>query len=302
MAKSKIPQSINLDELPVHPAAAIFPMMTDDEIAEVAEDIKANGLVHPIVLGNWIDEEGEQHGLVDGRNRLRACQLAEVTPRFVELPDGQDAYAYIISVNIARRHLTKGQQAMAVAMVFPEPSKAHSRQRGLVSETKTSLDRLHVSATRLSQARAVLRGAPDLAALVLGGSKGLDAAIEEVRQRIASTNSEEERMARLHAEAPDLVSMVAEQRLTLTGAIAELEERQRLNRQILDEGRRAARDIAGQFTNHVINIYGALRAGEPDLVTDDMLVNIAEAYELLKRLGCGDVPDDGIPPKLQLTD
>ena len=39
-----------------------------------AADIKANGLVHPIML----DVDGKI--LVDGRNRLKACEIAGVEP------------------------------------------------------------------------------------------------------------------------------------------------------------------------------------------------------------------------------
>jgi ParB-like chromosome segregation protein Spo0J len=59
----------------VHPLAALFPMMSDDELADLAEDIKANGRIHPIVL----DADGV---LIDGRNRLRACELAAIEPEF----------------------------------------------------------------------------------------------------------------------------------------------------------------------------------------------------------------------------
>jgi hypothetical protein len=56
-----------------HSAAALFPMMSEPELADLSADIKANGLIHPIVLGTW-DDDGEQvEGLIDGRNRQRAC-------------------------------------------------------------------------------------------------------------------------------------------------------------------------------------------------------------------------------------
>jgi ParB-like chromosome segregation protein Spo0J len=61
---------------PVHPIADLFPMMTDEELANLAADIKANGLIHPIV----VDKDGV---LLDGRNRDRACEIAGIEPSTV---------------------------------------------------------------------------------------------------------------------------------------------------------------------------------------------------------------------------
>ena len=44
-----------------------------------------------------------------GRNRAKACEIG--SPR-----------TYILAINVKRRHMSKGQQAMAVAMVCPDPS------------------------------------------------------------------------------------------------------------------------------------------------------------------------------------
>lgn len=52
-------------------------------------------------------------------------------------------------VALQRRDLTKGQQAMALAMIYPEP------KRGLHSEFRSRT--VEVSKARLSDARAVLR-------------------------------------------------------------------------------------------------------------------------------------------------
>jgi len=48
--------------LPPHPPADVFPMLVEDELAELAEDIKASGLQHPLV----ISEPGGNPVLVDG--------------------------------------------------------------------------------------------------------------------------------------------------------------------------------------------------------------------------------------------
>ena len=130
----------------VHPLADLFPMMTDDELTGLAAGIKANGLIHPIIL----DPTGKT--VIDGRNRLRACEIAGVEPRFEKL-SGQDPAAFIVSVNLARRNLKKGQQAMALAMIYPEPEKG-GRGKKAVNPKET----LGFSQMRLSQART--RSAP----------------------------------------------------------------------------------------------------------------------------------------------
>jgi len=52
----------------IHLRAEMFPMMPEEELAELAEDIRENGLIHPIML----DTDGQ---VIDGRNRLAACKL-----------------------------------------------------------------------------------------------------------------------------------------------------------------------------------------------------------------------------------
>lgn len=84
--------------LPVHPAAAAFPFISDDEIMALAQDIEANGLIHPIVL---IDGE-----ILDGRNRLQALTKTNITSVAVTDFPGGDPLDYVLSLNVHRRHLT----------------------------------------------------------------------------------------------------------------------------------------------------------------------------------------------------
>jgi hypothetical protein len=131
---------------PVHQSADLFPMMTDEELADLAAGIKANGLLHPIV----VDKEG---ALIDGRNHARACEIAGVEPSTMVF-DGDDPRAFILAMNIKRRHMTKGQQVMAVAMMYPEPEKGGKGKRSRIQE---GLDEPRKTfQNRLSQARTVL--------------------------------------------------------------------------------------------------------------------------------------------------
>ena len=93
-------------EISVHPAADLFPMLSDTELADLAKDIKEHGLVHPVVMFKGV--------LLDGRNRLAACKIAEVEPTFTEY-DGDDPTMFIWSTNFHRRHLKSSQAAMALA-------------------------------------------------------------------------------------------------------------------------------------------------------------------------------------------
>jgi ParB-like nuclease domain len=57
--------------LRVHPAAEIFPAMSEEELKVLAGDIQKNGLRHPVAFIR--DAAGPV--LVDGRNRLAALGL-----------------------------------------------------------------------------------------------------------------------------------------------------------------------------------------------------------------------------------
>jgi N6-adenosine-specific RNA methylase IME4 len=94
----------------IHPAAEIFPMLSDEEIDSLAVDIKTHGLRHPLVMH---DRE-----LLDGRNRLAACKIAGVVPSFVEY-EGDSPVSFVISVNIKRRQLDASQRACVAVEIMP---------------------------------------------------------------------------------------------------------------------------------------------------------------------------------------
>ena len=66
----------DISKLQVFPPADVFPMMDDDELNELAADIKENGLRDSIVTA---EIDGEIM-IIDGRNRRAACEIAKVKP------------------------------------------------------------------------------------------------------------------------------------------------------------------------------------------------------------------------------
>jgi hypothetical protein len=74
-----------------------------------------------------------------------------------------------------RRNLSKGQQAMALAMIYPEPKRGMHSQLGHLTGEFTK--------ERLSKARLVYRELPAVAALVIAGSKSLDEAYAEAQRQ-----------------------------------------------------------------------------------------------------------------------
>jgi hypothetical protein len=171
-------------------------MMDDAELKELAKDIKANGMQHPLVLNH------DASILIDGRNRLTACNIADMDIEYECLPADyteQQILDYIVSSNIHRRQLTAGQKAMIAAELEPmyaEAAKVGRPRRG----EKTPADSpeysrrknesreqaaKHVGASgrSTSDAKALKDAAPDLAAEVKAGKRSLNNATKERKRR-----------------------------------------------------------------------------------------------------------------------
>src|SRR5438046_3139966 len=93
-----------LPELAVHEVAKLFPTLSEKELEELREDIKAHGIAVPILLNKAGDT------ILDGRNRwMIACELKltkDQVPTEKFKGKDEDIPSEILSRNIFRRHLT----------------------------------------------------------------------------------------------------------------------------------------------------------------------------------------------------
>ncbi len=190
-------------ELEFHPAAALFPLIPVDspEFGELVDDIGEQGLLQPIIL--------HQGKILDGRNRYRACQHTGVKPRFEEW-SGESPTAYVLSLNLHRRHLTEDQKAAIV-----QNARARLATEGLEQKARagrksapgrpaekdvadspqvsrrapTTRQRLaelaNVSEHRIRQAERAQKADPELHQQVIAGDVPLTAAATEVDLRAA---------------------------------------------------------------------------------------------------------------------
>lgn len=103
-----------------HEICDLIPGMSGAQYQVLRDDIKERGLINEIVL-----YEG---AILDGKHRHRACVDLGIEPRFREY-EGTDPAGFVFSINVAHRHLEKGQLAMAGAKLKSYyAAKAKARQ------------------------------------------------------------------------------------------------------------------------------------------------------------------------------
>jgi hypothetical protein len=109
-----------------HPIADVWPMMEEDKLRELADDIRKNGQLVPV----WL-YEGK---ILDGRNRWAACKIAGIEPKTKEYT-GDEPTAFAVAMNDRRRHMNKG--ALAAVAAELEPHFAADAKRRQVRKPKS---------------------------------------------------------------------------------------------------------------------------------------------------------------------
>lgn len=135
-----------------HPLSALFGDITDDELSELAMDIKNNGQFTPGTICDGL--------ILDGWHRYLACQIAGCKFKADTLKKDVDPVAFVISRNVFRRHLTALQRT-SIVIKCHEWKKPGNQQSKSVSATESSTPKPAPGAGLSEKELAALAGASE---------------------------------------------------------------------------------------------------------------------------------------------
>lgn len=236
---------------PIHPMAALNPLLSEDELETMAAGIKADGKLQvPITLAEWTENGTKVKGIIDGQNRQEACEIAGVTPDYQFFDGDDDAiFLYIDRANNQRRNMTGSRIAMVRAFMIRERRKVGRPKKGNEEEISVLAKYSDNELKLLSQARQVLDYSEEIALGIKNGTgKGslrehYDRILDRRRAERERKKREEEdakqaaqeeqrkvkeerrQLNELRKVAPDLAKAVEDEEITLKQAQATQEQR-----------------------------------------------------------------------------
>lgn len=118
-----------IDDFPDHP----FHVRDDEDMVQLVESIKTNGVLTPAVLRQ---KEDGRYEIVSGHRRKRACELAGLTTLRSEIKDltRDEAVVYMVESNFQRTTILPSEKAFAYKMRL----EAMKRQAGRPSKENAS--------------------------------------------------------------------------------------------------------------------------------------------------------------------
>lgn len=152
-----VPTVTDFPLLPLHPLCTLFPPMDAETFNSFVDDIADNGLREPVIT---LDGQ-----VLDGRNRQAACaELGLMPDGMYQDYVGDDPLAFVLSKNLARRHLTESQRAMIAAQLVNWEKGVNQHSSGSANlQTRQASKLMSISERAVAAARAIRReGAPSL--------------------------------------------------------------------------------------------------------------------------------------------
>ena len=118
--------------------------MRQESLADLAESIKSQGIVQPIVVRALSGKGEKKYEIIAGERRWRAAQLAglEAVPAIVRDIADEDAIAMALIENIQRENLNPLEESRALARLIEEFDLTHAEAATAVGRSRAAVSNL----------------------------------------------------------------------------------------------------------------------------------------------------------------
>ncbi len=142
--------------------------MDSDKLAELAESIKAQGLIQPIVVRAV---GADRYEIIAGERRWRAAQLAALRDVPVVIREIEDSTALAMALieNIQREDLNPLEEALALQRLIDEFELTHQQAAEAVGRSRAAVSNL----LRLLELPEAIRGLVERRELEMGHARAL---------------------------------------------------------------------------------------------------------------------------------
>lgn len=210
-----------IDPFPEHP----FKVKDDEDMMNLVESVKANGIITPATLRK---KEDGRYELISGHRRMRACELAGLETLRSEVVDmsRDEATIFMVESNFQRTQILPSEKAFAYKMRLDAMKRLPGRptKNNLVpvgqNYSREELSRqTNESQTQIQRYIRLTELIPELLDLVDEGQIALRPAVElsyipkDMQQKLYE-NIEQEQCTPTHAQAIRMRNMYADGKLT----------------------------------------------------------------------------------------
>jgi ParB family chromosome partitioning protein len=175
--------------------------MDQDKLAELAESIKAQGVIQPIVVREVARGRGSKtYEIIAGERRWRASQLAGLNeiPVVIRTVDDRTVVAMALIENIQREDLNPLEEAQALQRLIDEFDLTHAQAAEAVGRSRAAVSNLlrllelpseirvlvEAGALEMGHARALLTLAPPAAIALARQAAENEWSVREVEHRV----------------------------------------------------------------------------------------------------------------------
>jgi len=207
-AQAPVLQATASDTLHSLPIDALAPgkyqprkRMDQDKLAELAESIKAQGVIQPIVVREVATGRGSKtYEIIAGERRWRASQLAGLNeiPVVIRTVDDRTVVAMALIENIQREDLNPLEEAQALQRLIDEFDLTHAQAADAVGRSRAAVSNLlrllelppeirvlvETRAIEMGHARAMLTLAPQAAVALARQAAEHEWSVREVEHRV----------------------------------------------------------------------------------------------------------------------